>query len=60
MEDSHTSPEATADQRRDRGAVVVEYIGMAAVMTVAIVAIGLALQALGLDLVDYVRTQIGV
>ena len=30
------------------------------IVTVAIVAIGAALQLLGLDLIDYVRTQLGI
>lgn len=44
----------------DRGATTVEYLGWAAMSTVAIVAIGAALQILGLDLIDYVRTQLGL
>ncbi|MEQ9163129.1 MAG: hypothetical protein RLN74_10495 [Ilumatobacter fluminis] len=45
---------------RDTGATTVEYLGWAAMSTVAIVAIGAALQLLGLDLIDYVRTQLGI
>ncbi|MCB0968941.1 MAG: hypothetical protein KDB37_19075 [Ilumatobacter sp.] len=45
---------------RDAGATTVEYLGWAAMSTVAIVAIGAALQVLGLDLIDYVRTQLGI
>lgn len=44
----------------DRGATTVEYLGWAAMSTVAIVAIGAALQMLGLDLIDSVRTQLGL
>jgi hypothetical protein len=44
----------------DAGASTVEVLGWAAMSTVAIVAIGAALQALGVDLVDYVRTQLGL
>jgi hypothetical protein len=45
---------------RDRGATTVEYLGWAAMSTVAIVAIGAALQVLGLDIMDHVRTQLGL
>jgi hypothetical protein len=44
----------------DSGASTVEVLGWAAMSTVAIVAIGAALQALGVDLIDYVRTQLGL
>ena len=52
-------------ERRDMlgaeaGASTVEVLGWAAMSTVAIVAIGAALQVLGVDLVDYVRTQLGL
>lgn len=49
-----------AGQPPDSGASTVEVLGWAAMSTVAIVAIGAALQALGVDLIDYVRTQLGV
>jgi hypothetical protein len=45
---------------RDAGASTVEVLGWAAMSTVAIVAIGAALQVLGLDLINYVRAQLGV
>ncbi|MGE0304257.1 MAG: hypothetical protein AB7N61_14845 [Acidimicrobiia bacterium] len=48
------------EQVRDSGATTVEYLGWAAMSTVAIVAIGAALQVLGLDLIDHVRTQLGI
>ena len=60
METTLTKPEPEHEDHLDHGAVTVEYLGWAAMMTVAIVAIGLALQTLGLDLVDYVRTQLGI
>jgi hypothetical protein len=47
-------------QSTDSGASTVEVLGWAAMSTVAIVAIGAALQALGVDLIDYVRTQLGL
>jgi len=55
---NHTNP--PQQEPRDRGATTVEYLGWAAMSTVAIVAIGAALQLLGLDLIDYVRTQLGI
>jgi hypothetical protein len=44
----------------DAGASTVEVLGWAAVSTLAIVAIGAALQVLGLDLINYVRGQLGL
>ncbi len=44
----------------DVGASTVEVLGWAAMSTVAIVAIGAALQVLGLDLINYVRVQLGL
>lgn len=55
-----TNDTEPVDDRSDVGAVTVEHLGWAAMMTVAIVAIGLALQTLGLDLVDYIRSQLGL
>ena len=45
---------------RDRGSSTVEILSWGAMSVVAIVAIGAAVQVLGLDVIDYVRTQIGV
>ena len=45
---------------RDVGASTVEVLGWAAMSTVAIVAIGGALQVLGVDLINNVRTQLGL
>ncbi len=42
------------------GASTVEVLAWAAVSVVAIVAIGGALQVLGLDVINYVRTQLAV
>jgi hypothetical protein len=44
----------------DAGASTVEVLGWAAMSTVAIVAIGAALQVLGVDLMNYVRGQLGL
>ena len=47
----HLGPEA--------GASTVEVLSWAAMSVVAIVAIGAALQTLGLDVIEYVRAQLG-
>ena len=44
----------------DTGASTVEVLGWAAMSTVAIVAVGAALQALGVDIVENVRAQLGL
>jgi hypothetical protein len=44
----------------DNGASTVEVLGWAAMSTMAIVAIGAALQVLGVDLINNVRTQLGL
>jgi hypothetical protein len=46
--------------RSEAGASTVEVLAWAAMSVVAIVAIGAALQVLGLDVIKYVRAQIGV
>lgn len=46
--------------RGDAGASTVEVLSWAAMSTVAIVVIGAALQALGVEIVDYVRSQLGL
>jgi hypothetical protein len=56
-------PSPNTHRRRcqgDVGASTVEVLGWAAMSTVAIVAIGAALQVLGIEIVDYVRTQLGL
>jgi hypothetical protein len=56
-------PSPSTERRRshgDVGASTVEVLGWAAMSTVAIVAIGAALQVLGIEIVDYVRTQLGL
>jgi hypothetical protein len=59
METTYTDPPHD-EPDRDLGATTVEYLGWAAMSTVAIVAIGAALQVLGLDLIDHVRSQLGI
>ena len=44
----------------DAGASTVEVLSWAAMSVVAIVAIGAALQVLGIDVINYVRGQLGV
>ena len=44
----------------EAGASTVEVLGWAAMSTVAIVAIGAALQVLGVDIINYVRAQLGL
>ena len=44
----------------EAGLETTEILMWSAVMVVAIVAIGALLQALGVEVVDYIRTQIGV
>ena len=44
----------------DVGASTVEVLSWAAMSVVAIVAIGAALQVLGLDVIRYVRAQLGI
>ena len=48
------------DDDADVGAATVEILSWAAMSVVVIVAIATALQVLGLDIIDYVRTQLGV
>lgn len=53
-------PAATDRSRADRGATTVEVLSWSAMLVVAIVAIAAALQVLGVEVIDYVRDQIGV
>lgn len=46
--------------RDEAGQATTEYLGLAALSIAAIVAIGGALRLLGLDVVDWIRTQLGV
>ena len=55
--DPQTDP--VADER-DAGVTTVEVLSWSAMMVVAIVAISAVLQVLGLEVIDYVRTQIGL
>lgn len=49
-----------AETDPESGASTVEVLSWSAMSVVAIVAIGAALQVLGLDIIDYVRSQLGV
>ena len=44
----------------ESGQAVNEWLGLSAMAIVAIVAIGAAMKLLGLDLVEWIRTQLGV
>ncbi len=55
-----TATDDTTTPIRDRGASTVEVLGWAAMSTVALVAIGAALQTLGVDIINNVRTQLGL
>jgi hypothetical protein len=48
------------DMGDEAGQATVEWLGIAALSIVAIIAIFAALQALGLDVIDSVRTQLGL
>jgi hypothetical protein len=50
----------SVDTRRDAGVTTVEILSWSAMMVVAIVAITVLLQALGADVIGYVRDQIGL
>jgi hypothetical protein len=50
----------TSDLRSESGQVVNEWLGLSVLAIIAIVAIGAALKALGVDIVDWIRTQLGV
>jgi hypothetical protein len=45
---------------RESGAITVELLSWATMSVIAIVAIGAGLQALGVDVIDYIRSQLGV
>lgn len=47
-------------ERGEEGQATVEWLGIAALSIAAIVAIFAGLQALGLDVIDSVRTQLGL
>ena len=48
------------DLSSERGQVVNEWLGLSVLAVIAIVAIGAALKVLGVDIVDWIRTQLGV
>lgn len=50
-------PRSVADQS---GQVVPEYLGMAAMGVAAIVVISAAMRVLGLDVIEWIRLQLGV
>jgi len=50
----------TVEDDVDVGAATVEILSWAAMSVVIIVAMATALQVLGLDIIDYVRAQLGV
>jgi hypothetical protein len=47
-------------EQRDAGVTTVEVLSWSAMMVVAIVAISTVLQTLGVEVIDYVRQQIGL
>ena len=57
---AHQARLAGQDLDAESGQAVNEWLGLSALGIVAIVAIGAALKLLGLDLVDWIRTQLGV
>ena len=57
---AHQDRFADRDLDAESGQAVNEWLGLSALAIVAIVAIGAALKLLGLDLVDWIRTQLGV
>ena len=57
---AYRSRPATSDLRSESGQVVNEWLGLSVLAIIAIVAIGAALKALGVDIVDWIRTELGV
>ncbi len=51
---------ATSDLRSESDQVVNEWLGLSVLAIIAIVAIGAALKALGVDIIDWIRTELGV
>ena len=47
-------------RRHESGQAVPEYLGLAALGVAAIVAVGAALRLLGLDLINWIRLQLGL
>lgn len=50
----------TRPRRDESGQAVSEYLGLAALGVAAIVVIGAAMRVLGLDVVEWIRLQLGV
>jgi hypothetical protein len=57
---AHQGRLAGRDLDAESGQAVNEWLGLSALAIVAIVAIGAAMKLLGLDLVDWIRAQLGV
>ena len=53
-------PDTTRDDQRDPGAVTAEYLAWGALSVVAIAVIATGLQAVGLDVVEHIRSTLGV
>ena len=60
LSDLIEAPRPDNDVANDDGFTTVELLMWAAMMTVAIVAIGALLRVLGVDVINWVRTQLGV
>ncbi len=57
---THTRRFAERDLDPESGQAVNEWLGLSALAIVAIVAIGAGLKALGVDVVDWIRSQLGL
>jgi len=57
---AHQGRLTRADLDPESGQAVNEWLGLSALAIVAIVAIGAALKALGVDVVEWIRTQLGL
>jgi hypothetical protein len=60
MEPPPNNPTTHVEPRRDAGVTTMEVLTWSALMVVVIVAITALLQALGADVIGYVRDQIGI
>lgn len=57
---AHHARLTKADVESESGQAVNEWLGLSALAIVAIVAIGAAMKALGVDVVEWIRTQLGL
>ncbi len=57
---AHHARLTDADTDPESGQAVNEWLGLSALAIVAIVAIGAAMKALGVDVVEWIRTQLGL